>query len=344
MMNAPSLAPCCIIALLGLTAANAEEYPSAEISNKFIRVKLMLPEAEHGSYRSTRFDWSGIIASLQFSGHEYFGQWYEHHDPKIHDAITGPVEEFRTNEAGPGYDEALPGGTFMRVGVGLVRKPDEKTYNPYTTYEITEPGRWTVHTHRDKVEYTQRLSFKGYAYLYRKTVRLVKDKPELVIEHSLNNTGTRALDSTVYDHNFFVIDHEVVGPDMAFIFHFTPQPVTPLQNGVEVHGQEIRFTQELGLKKGEGVFTELKGYGNDAADYDIRLENRKSGAGVRIRGNRPMVKLNFWGIRSVVCPEPYLHLQVEPGQETHWRYTYDFYTIPPAAGTSDSAAPRANYF
>jgi len=101
---------CLSVGLAG-HALMAAGYPEAEISNGLIRAKLLLPDPERGSYRGTRFDWSGIISSLQYQGHEYFGQWYEQHDPKIHDAITGPVEEYRTNNAGLGYDQAKPSPT-----------------------------------------------------------------------------------------------------------------------------------------------------------------------------------------------------------------------------------------
>jgi hypothetical protein len=29
-----------------------------------------------GFYRTTRFDWSGAIASLEYKGHNYYGQWF----------------------------------------------------------------------------------------------------------------------------------------------------------------------------------------------------------------------------------------------------------------------------
>src|SRR5215471_14348976 len=102
-----------------LTAA---QFPEAEISNTRIRAKLYLPDPESGYYRATRFDWSGQIASLEWKGHNYFGQWFERYDPKLHDAIMGPVEEFI---APLGYDEAKPGETFLRIGAGIARKPDE---------------------------------------------------------------------------------------------------------------------------------------------------------------------------------------------------------------------------
>jgi len=144
----------CLWALVALTllcfrppTSSAQDYPKADISNGLIRAELMLPDSEHGSYQGTRFDWSGIISSLQFNGHEYFGRGYEHHDPKIHDAIAGPVEEFRTDDKGLGYDKAKPGGTFVRIGIGTVRKPDEPAYRPFETYEIVDHGAWTIRRH-----------------------------------------------------------------------------------------------------------------------------------------------------------------------------------------------------
>src|SRR4051812_29424042 len=80
--------------------------PQAEISNGAITAKLLLPDAQKGYYRGTRFDWSGVIYSLRAHNHEYFGQWFPRYDPKINDAIMGPVEEFMTDEKGLGYDEA----------------------------------------------------------------------------------------------------------------------------------------------------------------------------------------------------------------------------------------------
>jgi len=306
--------------------ARAQAYPKAEISNGLIHAELMLPDREHGSYQATRFDWSGIISSLQFEGHQYVGQWYERHDPKIHDAITGPVEEFRTDDKGLGYDDAKAGGTFTRIGIGTVRKPDEPAYRPFETYEIVDAGRWTIHKHKDRIEFTQRLQTgDGYAYLYRKTIRLVKGKPELLIEHSLKNTGRKAIDSTQYNHNFFVIDHEVVGPDVTAKFVFSPNPVRGFGDRAEVRGQAIIFPRELQGKN--GVFSELGGSSKDVKDYDFRVENLKTGAGVRITSDQKLEKVNFWAIRTVAAVEPYILLHIEPGKESRWTLRYDFYTL-----------------
>src|SRR5262245_8293430 len=42
--------------------------PQAEISNGVLKAQFYLPDAQKGFYRGTRFDWSGVIGSLEFKG------------------------------------------------------------------------------------------------------------------------------------------------------------------------------------------------------------------------------------------------------------------------------------
>lgn len=304
-----------------------QEFPKAGITNGLIHAELMLPDAQHGSYQGTRFDWSGVISSLEYQGHQYFGRWYEHHDPKIHDAITGPVEEFRTNDSGLGYDEAKTGETFVRIGIGTVRKPDEKAYRAYDTYEVVDPGRWTIRKHKDRIEFTQQLrSDDGYAYVYTKTVRLVKNRPQLLLEHALKNVGKKVIDTTQYNHNFFVIDHEVVGPDVVAKFVFPPVATRGFNDRAEIVEDEIHFPRVIEGKN--GVFSELTGSQDVVKDYDFKVENLKTGAGVHFTSDQPLLKVNFWAISTVAAIEPYIHLKIEPGNEARWTTRYDFYTFP----------------
>ena len=306
-----------ISALLFLVLA--ADYPEATISNGAVTAKLMLPDSEKGSYRGTRFDWSGIIVSLTYRDHEFFGQWYPKHDPKIHDAITGPVEEFLSNDAGLGYSDAKVGDPFIRIGVGAVRKPDEKAYRRFETYEIVDPGKRTLRKGKDWIEFGHKISAAGYAYDYRKTVRL--QKTGFTIEHVLKNIGAKTIDTLVYNHDFFVIDKEVVGPDVVVHFAWTPKPDKPFQNGGEILGDEIRYKKEL--QTGQTVAADLSGFGA----YDFRIENKKSLAGVRITGDQPLTKLYFWSIRTVACPEPYIHIAVAPKSSFKWSSRYDLYTF-----------------
>src|SRR5438067_11361563 len=134
----------------------AAEPPRAELSNGLLRVKLDLPDAANGFYRGTRFDWSGMIDNVDYGGHKFYGRWFQGTDAAVRDfeyrgaeivagpntAATGPAEEFNTNDKALGFDESKPGGTFLKIGVGVLRRPDERDYDHFRLYEIVDPGKW----------------------------------------------------------------------------------------------------------------------------------------------------------------------------------------------------------
>lgn len=316
----------------------ADRPPQAEITNGILKARVYLPNADYGYYRGSRFDWSGVIPSLEFKGHNFFGVWFPHYDPRLHDAITGPVEEFRSGSASQGgalgYEAARAGGIFVKVGVGVLRKPDDEPYSFAKPYEIINSGVWTSRPQSDRVEFEQALNDDlGYSYRYEKVVLLVAKRPELVLEHRLRNTGRRVIDTDVYDHDFYVLDSMPTGPGTKVIFTFAPKPAneptwpsaTNLAGKAEIRGNEIVYVSEL--RDHEQAASLLTGFQTTAADNDIRVENSKAGIGVREIGDHPLTRLNFWSIRTTVCPEAYIHLHVEPGKEVRWRIRYVFYLV-----------------
>ncbi len=140
---------------------------------------------------------------------------------------------------------------------------------------------------------------------------------------------TKVIETNQYNHNFLVIDHEVVGPDIVAKFVFTPVALKGFSDRAEVHGPEILFPHEIEGKK--GVFSELGGSSKSVKNYDFRVENLKTGAGVHFTSDQALDKVNFWAINTVAAVEPYIMLKIEPGKEAHWTVRYDFYTFPPAA-------------
>lgn len=98
----------------------------------------------------------------------------------------------------------------------------------------------------------------------------------------------------------------------------------------EVRGKQISFLKVL--THDDTLYTPIEGFGESAKDYQIRIENRKTGAGVVITGDRPLSQLGFWAVRTVLAPEPFIRMKIAVGEEFSWKYTYDFYTKPtPAA-------------
>jgi hypothetical protein len=322
--------------LTSLSALGASAPPQAEIANSQLKVKLYLPDSADGFYRGTRFDWSGVVADLEYAGHSYYGDWFTQTDPKISDfiyqgseivagpcsAITGPVEEFSVQ----GYEQAKPGETFLKIGVGILRKPDDAPYTQYRLYEIVNGGKWSVKKSKDAVEFTQELHDEpsGYGYIYHKKLSLVTGKAEMVIEHSFKNTGKRAIDTEVFDHNFLVLDKRPTEAGIAISFPFTITNGPLAGKGLA----EFRKNQIVYLKTLTGqetVATEIEGFSKSQEDYKIRIENPAAKAGMTISGDRPLSKLSLWSIRSVLAVEPFIDVSVASGTETTWKYHYAYY-------------------
>ena len=299
------------------------DIPSVQISNGLINASLYLPDAQNGYYRGTRFDWSGQISELTFDGHNYFGKWFDKYDPVLHDAIMGPVEEF-----GPlGYREAEAGEKFIMIGIGVLKKPEEKSHNRFGYYDIVNHGQWKVQKKKNQVRFVHTLAHGGYSYRYTKIVRLVKGKPEMEILHILKNKGPKPVRTNVYNHNFFVINNQPTGP--GFVVRF-PYNISGEGQGfgtiAVIRDNTIRFTRNLA--QGETVFCGgLKGYRNVPEDYDIRVEENKTGAGVRISGDKPLSRLVFWAAPKTLCPETFNDIEIEPGKEFRWNLKYEFYSI-----------------
>jgi hypothetical protein len=300
--------------------------PEAVISNGLIRAKLYLPDKENGYYRGARFDWSGVISSLEYKGHTYFGQWFDTYDPTLHDAIMGPVDEFREPL---GFEEISAGGEFVKVGVGTLKRPDGANYSFAKKYELTNPGIWKVNTGSDRVSFSQELKGpRGFSYVYEKVLRLAPDQAMLVIEHHLSNTGSRQIVTSTYNHNFFMIDQEPTGPNLTTTFDFE----------VEAHGRGFgelviaerkKVTYLSRVPKGQNVFSaDLKKQKGVPVPYAFALENTRTGAGVRVRGDKPIDTLVYWACSTTACPEPYLNLSLKPGESTRWEIRYEFYKNP----------------
>ncbi|MGB8537180.1 MAG: hypothetical protein WCD57_12240 [Acidobacteriaceae bacterium] len=308
----------------GCASSMQANYPKASISNGPVQAVLYLPDAKNGYYRASRFDWSGVIPCLAYKGHTYFGVWFSHYDPMIADAITGPVEEFRSTDGALDYDQAKPGGLFVKIGVGVLRKAGDTPYKFMYTYPLVDGGKWTVHAGHRQVSFRQQLhSPIGIAYDYEKTVSLDAHEPVLTLHHSLKNTGTKTIDTEVYDHDFFMLDAAPSGPGMVIRFPFAPKPEKSMEPQAGIEGKQIVYREEL--QPGQYVESYLTGYSSNPADYDIVVEDTRTGVGVEQTGDNSISRFNFWSPRTAICPEAYHHLVIEPGQTAHWNIRYRFY-------------------
>jgi hypothetical protein len=306
--------------------------PSASISNGILSAKVYLP-VPFGFYHGTRFDHAGIVTHLTYKGQDYGRYWFSETSPDVHDftydgdqvvvgpasAVAGPVEEF--DEIG--FEDAPMGGSFLKIGVGILKRDTEK-YDHVLLYPIVNAGKRTAKATGNGVRFTQEISGdpSGYGYSYVKTVRLVPGKPEMTIAHVLKNTGTKPIVTMVYCHNFLSLSPgdeniELTAP-FALISARRPDPAL-----ATVDGKTFRYVRKMTGQ--DTVSTGFTGFGASASDYDFRTINTATGYGVRTRADQPLARINMWSIATTFSWEPYIAISLKPGETKRWTYTYDYF-------------------
>lgn len=307
--------------LSAFSCNNSIPAPSAELSNGIIHATIYKPDVNHGFYRGSRFDWSGIISNLEWNGHTFFGPWKTKYSGTFHDDVMGPAEEFLPVN----YSETLPGNAFLKIGVGMLTRLDSADYDFQKRYPIADTGKWQTMVDSTQATFTHTLTHRNYSYTYSKTLRLQENSPVLVLEHSLKNQGKSVIATQVYNHNFLVMDQQHVGPDFEIILPRNSKKELAGYDGiVEINQSRLKFLE----KSSEEIMIKIDNLlDTDSSEYNFAIENKKINAGLRITSDKPITKLMYWSVPRVMCPEPYIDIYVEPGEEICWDITYEFYSV-----------------
>jgi hypothetical protein len=136
----------------------------------------------------------------------------------------------------------------------------------------------------------------------------------------LKNTGGTSIKTTVYDHNFLrlVPGNGGITVTAPFTLAATNPPPADL---LQITGNTVTYLRPMADR--ERFSFPLTGYGATADDYNIGITD-PSGAGVTIKGDQPLVRLNLFSIDRVQAVEPYIAIDVAPGAQKRWSYTYTY--------------------
>jgi len=307
----------------------AEDYPSVVIKNDKLKFTLYEADAKKGFYRGTRFDHAGVFGNVEFAGYKIFGPWKDKHDPTNHDDIIGPCEEFGIDTP-LGYDDAKVGETFLKIGVGELKKPKEDKYSFANKYEVVNAPKRKFEElasgSTQMLRWTTSQQTNGYGYEYTKTISVPDRGSAIVLSHRLKNTGEKKIATDFYNHNFFNVDGDPVGPNYSFAFPFEPKAKDlkgKFGELVELKDKEFRFKDKL--PTGDFVMAGITGFDPLLIGHR-RFEMRHTPSGVRIAVEHTysFAKFNVWGIKTTICPEPYMAIDLKPGDEKDWAITYKF--------------------
>jgi hypothetical protein len=299
------------------------EVPSVRLSNDEVAVTVLLPDAERGRYRGPRFDWSGMVASVEYANREVFGEWKHARVPGATDDVLGIVGEFGMTSP-LGYAAADPGETFFKIGVGKLVRPDAEAYRFSRDYEVS-PLPWSTSRGEHWIAFSQELPpERGWGWRYTKWIELDPQDPSLTIRYELENTGSKVIETDYYSHNFAVFDGRTPAGGIGLILDFAPRDDAPFGDIAEIKGNVIRVKNPL--PPGKALFREFEslppGKGKAA-----EIESRESGIGLRIEGDTAPGKIVFYACEKAVCFEPFVVIRLAPGETKTWSDRFSFYEL-----------------
>lgn len=271
-----------------------------------LRVELARPGTY---YQGVRFDWGGVFRCVVKDGITYCDEWFDTPDPMRHDNVCGPSEEFFGTV---GYEQARPGESFLKVGVGLLKRESEEPFDWFHRYEIADPGIRTLETSSAKAVFTHELPG---IYSYVKTVE-VTGGDSFRISHSL--AAAESLELRHYCHNFFTFGLPSVGTERSVEFD---APISGVwrEDTVNADCDSSRIWITAQMQPGQKCYM-----GNIVSDmphgYGFTL--RAGDRAVRVRCSMPLSPSVLWSNHRVFCVEPYVDLNVQPSVPVEWTIDY----------------------
>ena len=284
------------------------------LKNKNLEIQIDLP-AEN--YNFSRFDWTGNIVSVKFKNIQLASTESITYENEMQNG-KGFYNEFGIDTA-LGFNEAVIGDWFHKIGVGLLKKDNEE-YIFNRNYEI-KPADFEIKYTSNTILITCKSEFNnGYSYVLKKEIKL--EKHGFTINYDLENTGEKEIITDEYVHNFLAINKELIGRNYVLKFPFKLMPaffletVNPEQK-VTIGQTDVTFNDS---PKEQFFFSNLTGYKNVKPQWE--LKNLESKISISETGSFHTNKVNLWGWKHVISPELFIDISIEPGQNANWTRTY----------------------
>lgn len=164
------------------------------LENEFYKISVFNPLERTDPHFSTRYSHSGYIQQIvcKPSGRELLSSPRKEFNPF---SGEGFPDEFETPV---GYNDAVLGGRFLKLGVGQQIKREDKPYTNRDAHEIFSYAETGIRRKEGMLSFSVSDSLGEYAYQYEKTIAL--QGKDLLISHTLSNTGNAILDTLWYPH------------------------------------------------------------------------------------------------------------------------------------------------
>ncbi|MDR1531436.1 MAG: hypothetical protein LBS62_04505 [Clostridiales bacterium] len=267
------------------------------LQNAAVRVVI---DCESELYRGGRFDRQGLIASFRRGPAEFCGAEGE-------GGGVGLCNEFGLADP-VGFEDAQQGGLFLKIGVGWLQKTTDQ-YRQVYPYPIAE----LVRSQYTRLDGAVRCGFdsgeeNGYAVRCSKTYTLTEDG--VSVAFSLENTGSKAIATSEYCHNFLTVNGTGGLPvDSKYSLQTGCEPIDRAVRDLIAGGQPVYYAAFDRAALPDSF-------------REWRFSHEDSPVMFRESCDFHPVRFAVWGTRAVISAECFHALRLLPGERAVWSRTY----------------------
>ena len=273
-------------------------------------------------YKWSRFDWTGFIGEVILDG--------EHRFCVTHSDANGEVmlgrglcNEFGMHASIVRNPELKGDGSrkIPKIGVGLLPDNVNEREQEVPLEEVIQFPKTYTQKDSSITFVTEPVDYEGYAVRLEKTISV--DGNQLTIDYTLENTGSKVIDTEEYCHNFVRINDHKIGPEY--------QLETGLQMPEDMKAYKLSSAM-VKTNKGltwsetpeEVYFFRIE---QDATvpSYEWQLIHEPTGVGMKESGDFTPYLFAIWGLQGVVSPEVFVKIDLTPGESMTWQRRYEFF-------------------
>lgn len=303
------------VALTGCAANSGDPVLArrvVQLGDESFQVAVSLKDDKILKNFGPRFDQTAYISSITLNARSLL-------------ATGGLIDEFGLKGDGVlGFDAAIGGGSFIKIGVGRLQRTAAKPYNFAERYPILEAFPVVVKTvTRDTLVVAQTGGSDAipWRYSYEKTYRITPGN-QLTISYRFTNTGTEAIEFEHYNHHWFTLGGTRVGPTYRLTTGFPLPPPPP--GAKSPFAFEPQALQPLTvIPEGKAFYYETRFDGALTVDQN-HLTFSIGDASVQLKGDFVPSAFAIFGLKDAFCPEIFHKVRVLPGQTTGWSMIYRF--------------------
>ncbi len=301
--------------------------PLHEIATGEMVVTVMDPNHPDRCYQGVRFTAVGAILDVRVRGHRFFNSPANVAQPLDGD-MPGIAPEFDlvSPDGPPGFAEARPGDGFLKIGVGILERPDDQRYMFYRPYKLLQRAETRlVREAPNRVSWIQQTAgVQGYAYRLEATAEAGGD--DLIMRYRLTNTGDKTLETSPYHHNFLTLGSDRTAQAVIrFPESWDRQPTfaetdpraayVSLQAGMATLAETVAHPIQIHLIPPA----------DEPGANRIRVEQPRTEQAVTINVDAPPGdRTTLFATDTVICPEQFIRLSIPPGQQARWLHHYRF--------------------